>query len=1156
MQLTPRDQDIRDLAIDPTRSFAVSAPAGSGKTGLLTQRVLKLLTCVDNPEEILAITFTRKAAGEMQDRIINALWHAKENPLPSDDHAKKTWLLANAVLERDNEKNWALLQSPQRLRVTTIDSLCRNLTQQLPLASELGAQPQNLENPDEAYRLATRELFKKSSQLPDLYPHLARLLHHLDNDTQKTETLLASLLRNRDQWLPSILAMHRASDPKHYFENVLKETVEDHLNITKKNFLCIESDFCRLADAAGTLLTQQGEFTNAFAKFKGITTSPPAHINALDEWKLIANFLLTADNNYRKTVTKNQGFISGKEGKALKDAMLDFLNQLPDAAPSLQDQLTWVKNLPSESYSASQWALLESLTAILPYLAAELLVVFKHLSATDFTQISQAALSALGDEDLPTDIALQLDYKIKHILIDEFQDTSSTQLSLIERLTQGWQKDDGRTLFIVGDGMQSCYGFRNAKVGIFLDARSKGIGSVNLKAVDLSVNFRSYQGIVDWVNEVFKLAFPTQDEIARGAVKYSDSIAFKSSNNEAAVETHILTYEKSDDDEAKPRFFAEKNEAEQIAIIVKKHLSEQPNKNIAILVKSRSHLKHIVPTLNAQGISFQANNIDSLAQRMSIIDLRSLTKALLDPTDRIAWLAILRAPWIGLSLDDLYTIANAKNDLSTARPRPLIWEQLQCANILSQLSSHAQQRLPYIISILTTALEHRARKPLSMWVEGVWVALGGPACLTRSNEIEDTNQFFTLIETFSVAGNIVDWPGFDHALSQLYAAPQADADKRVQIMTIHKSKGLEFDTVIIPHLHKTTKGDGNDLLLMHERISSGGEPQLLLSSFAPVGAEVDPIYNFIKEENKKQKDYEATRLLYVGCTRAIEKLYLMGCLQTDVDTIKPPSSQSLLAKIWPQIKDETKLIPSHINHEISNHFSQSNPLQRLPQSTFLPDFPANNALANFGQPVAIIDPTSPLNRPTVEAPNNRLARNLGTIIHAAAEEWVKFNLQQRFSAEEYIASRKAQWHNRLKAKGWNHSTIQEAVEKIQSAILNMLQSPTGQWVLNAEHQESETELRMVKVDRQGIREFIIDRTFVVDNIRWIIDYKTSEPMENETKEVFFTREINAYEAQLTTYEKLIAASSCNQYPIKKALYFIIFNELVEINGLPKNGELF
>src|SRR5690625_4720511 len=121
----PPDLEARRVALDPSRSVAVSAPAGSGTPGLLAQRVLTLLARCQEPEEVLAITFTRKAAGEMQDRILQALWQAHDEPDPDTPHARLTWQLAQAVLNRDDERQWHLLFSPQRLRILTIDSLCR-----------------------------------------------------------------------------------------------------------------------------------------------------------------------------------------------------------------------------------------------------------------------------------------------------------------------------------------------------------------------------------------------------------------------------------------------------------------------------------------------------------------------------------------------------------------------------------------------------------------------------------------------------------------------------------------------------------------------------------------------------------------------------------------------------------------------------------------------------------------------------------------------------------------------------------------------------------------------------------------------------------------------------------------------------------------------
>src|SRR5438270_4761431 len=128
-----RDAAERARALDAARSFIVQAPAGSGKTELLIQRCLVLLARVERPEEITAITFTRKAAAEMRNRVLEALALARHEPRPSEAHKARTWELGRAVLERNDALGWALEDSASRLRVQTIDALCASLTRQMPV---------------------------------------------------------------------------------------------------------------------------------------------------------------------------------------------------------------------------------------------------------------------------------------------------------------------------------------------------------------------------------------------------------------------------------------------------------------------------------------------------------------------------------------------------------------------------------------------------------------------------------------------------------------------------------------------------------------------------------------------------------------------------------------------------------------------------------------------------------------------------------------------------------------------------------------------------------------------------------------------------------------------------------------------------------------
>src|SRR4029453_12305978 len=169
-ELTPSvvaemDQRARELAIDPTRSILLRAPAGSGKTTVLTQRLLCLLAQVDAPEEILAITFTRKAAAEMRERVLHVL-HGKIDP--ANPQAARMQALADAVRRRDRERNWALADNPGRLRVKTIDSFNFCLASQLPIAAKAGGALVVAERPQDLYRRAARRVLMRGDTDPAL----------------------------------------------------------------------------------------------------------------------------------------------------------------------------------------------------------------------------------------------------------------------------------------------------------------------------------------------------------------------------------------------------------------------------------------------------------------------------------------------------------------------------------------------------------------------------------------------------------------------------------------------------------------------------------------------------------------------------------------------------------------------------------------------------------------------------------------------------------------------------------------------------------------------------------------------------------------------------------------------------------------------------
>jgi ATP-dependent exoDNAse (exonuclease V) beta subunit len=215
----PSDQDVRELALDASRSFVVQAPAGSGKTGLLIQRYLRLLATVDHPEEIIAITFTRKAAAEMRDRVLDALAAAAvavpgegEGVPPHKPYQERTLALARAVVERDLQKGWSLTLQPGRMRILTIDALCRTVATQMPWLSRLGGDALIIDDVSPLYRQAARDVVALLHEETPWSECVATLVSHLDGDVGRFERMLVEMLSRRDQWLRYLLP--GSSDPE------------------------------------------------------------------------------------------------------------------------------------------------------------------------------------------------------------------------------------------------------------------------------------------------------------------------------------------------------------------------------------------------------------------------------------------------------------------------------------------------------------------------------------------------------------------------------------------------------------------------------------------------------------------------------------------------------------------------------------------------------------------------------------------------------------------------------------------------------------------------------------------------------------------------------------------------------------------------------
>ena len=1074
------DRTARERALDVTGSFIVQAPAGSGKTELLIQRYLALLAGVEAPEEIIAITFTRKAAAEMRTRVLAALAAGATDTPPEAAHAQVTWRLARAARARDAAHGWELAANPNRLRIDTIDALCHALARQMPVLSRLGARPETVTDARALYEDAARRTLALLESRGDAARHVANLLPHLDNNVGQAIELIAGMLARRDQWIRHVAAPLRPDARRAQLEAALANEIEQALSLMVDLIpIALQGELVALLRHATRNLAA-ANIVSPIRACEGLTELPGADAASLDAWRGVAELVLIKDGALRKQVNKNTGFPPGA-GKVEKAAASAAKARHADLMAALAPHRTFIETLhftralPPATYTDAQWRVVEALAALLPVAAANLELIFGERGQADFTAVSQAALRALGDEDAPTDLALALDYRIRHLLVDEFQDTSLSQYELLKKLTAGWLPDDGRTLFVVGDPMQSIYRFREAEVGLYLRARHEGIGTVALTPLTLSVNFRSQRGVVEWVNRAFTAVMPDAEDLASGAVPYVPCVPSQSADtDDAAVHIHALGS------------FDRDLEARRVAEIVQWEKSENPNKNMVLLVRARGHLRFIAQALRDAGHSFQAVEIEPLGQRAVVQDLTALTRALFHPADRIAWLAVLRAPWCGLTLADLSALAGDDH-------RATVWT-LMCEEARVQtLSADGARRLTRVRGILAEFIAARRRESAARWIEGAWLALGGPACVGTRTDIEDAQAYFRLLETLEDGGDIADFAVLEENVAKLFAAADAQADTRLQLMTIHKAKGLEFDVVIVPGLGYTPRRNEPQLLAWQERPRAHGESELLLAPIREASdpsADGDPIYRYLDALEKLKGVHEDARLLYVAATRAKSRLHLIA--QIDAGADEPaPRAGSLLSRLWPAVAHEFAGVQAPEALEASGNVDAAIPapprvppvIHRLPLDWAPPPAPARVDWVLTAQDAAHASAHDQVEFSWA----SETAKHIGTVVHRFLQRIAEDGVAAWDAAR--VQSLRAVYQRELKRLGVPAMEMDHATARVSAALATSVADPRGRWMLDA-HNEARAELRLTGLIAAETVDVVIDRTFIDDSgVRWIIDFK-------------------------------------------------------------------
>jgi len=1097
------DAAARAEAVRPQRSVIVQAPAGSGKTTLLVERYLGLLAAVEAPEEILAITFTRKAAAEMRQRVLRYLDPDYDS---AEEHEQAPLAKARAVAAKVAE--WRLRENPQRLLIRTIDSFNHYLARTMPVASALGPVPSPADNTKALYRLAARNVLALVEGEDELAEDLDRLLDWRDHRSQDVEDLLAGLLGKRDQWLR---ALRVTGVPKRAeLEGVLYTVVSSQLaqaaEAMRDALHAIGADAMEVVEllqfAARTLITEEQE--SNIRLFADEDQLPAPDPDALPLWAGLGKALLTDGGKFRRRVDKRTGFPPKTPEKKRFTALLEALADNDELCTALNR----ARDLPAPAYSDEEWAVLDSLVRVLNRTAAELELVFARSSQTDYTGLAAAALRGLGDEETGfSDLGLYLDRRIRHVLVDEFQDTNWGQLHLLEKLTAGWEPGDGRSLFLVGDPMQSIYRFREAEVGLFIRSRDHGIGALTLEAKRLARNFRSRKEIVHWVNAQLGPIFPEVEDISAGAVAYAPSEAGRDAGGRVDILAHAT----------------EVIEAEAIADLVARAIADHaadPQFKAAIIVRARSHLREIIPALARRQVPYRAVKLDPLTSRTTVQDLLALTQAILQPADTTAVLAVLRSPVCGLTLADLHALAGDGRSLHDPEA-------------LSRLDAEPRARAERVIATLQDAQDQWRRHSIRDLVEGVWCRLGGPqCCINAETDLRDAGVYLDALEQAASSGLLEDWNDFLELLDGEHTEgdPPSEAVK-LEILTMHGAKGLEWDLVVLPGLNKRPGNRGTDLLHWLPFSAANDEEQMLLAPLrAAEQADNPPLVELIRSEQKTRAKYENQRLLYVATTRAKERLVLSACLDPDKDDIKPTTG-SLLTDLWPTCSEDflTALAESSAAGNTAPDTTGTKPLRNQDLRRIDVGWrPVLGARLSW-------QPALAHREQSVDVEYNwagTQARRIGTVLHRLLERAGTIG-SESLSVEQrgHLISKIPLL---LKAMGTRADALKEIVTLIQNAFEATLDSETGQWILSNRHREAACELPAAGlIDGQFVN-VIIDRTFIDESdVRWIIDYKSGYHAGADLAG-FLAEESERYQEQLNGYRQLF--EQMENRAVKTALY--------------------
>jgi ATP-dependent helicase/nuclease subunit A len=854
------DAGARDFATNPRNNVVLEASAGTGKTSVLVWRYINLLKAGVEPANILAMTFTRKAAAEMRERIIRELKEAAAR----SEIDKVLW---NGVRDRAGE-----------ISISTIDAFCLSLLREFPLEADLDPGFE-MADETEVPRLVEASLDRSlriSAALAKQEPDIAVVLAQLG--MSRTRAGLASLLERR-------LVARDALD--RFLVNGPSDLTADVV--------------CRRA--ATSLQDALRAVPGGLARF--LADGPaghPRYQRLVRDLERLLDLEHAGDGQIRALVDRVAAHFLTAEGIARKSG----------AIPPYQTERDYPSQEASKRHRTAVFQIAPHIEQVVCAFTRDLNVVLargirrmfaislqqyrkalEDRAVLDFSDVLQRALDLLRQMDEFSQSRFRLESRYHHVLVDEFQDTSRAQWELVSLLIQSWGEGLGLatqpSIFIVGDRKQSIYRFRDAEVGVMQEAGRyiEGLRPAGSPRRSISRSFRALPELLEFVNELF--AEMSQPGTRPDEFTYNESDRFPTDLAGPDVRGPVLGLAVSNDPVACACAVAAEIERLLREETVRDRKTGAPRQarpgDIAILFRSRTSHREFEHELELRGIATYVYKGLGFFDADEIKDLSALIRYLADPGSDLRAAAFLRSRFVRVSDPGLSQLGPnlAAAITGTEPPAEAAHLEPEDRRVLEHIRARVGEWLAQVDRVPPADLIEQLLPATAYAYE-----LRGPR---RQQAWENLKKMRGLVRRMQNRGYATLARIADH-IDSLTPGDESNAViealDAVNLMTVHASKGLEFPVVFVVNLARGASGPPRPVRVVVD--GDGGEPSV---SVGPFVSETD-------EAERDREKQETRRLMYVALTRARDRLYLSSALK---DGALQPGRGSLAEVLPDSIKE-------------------------------------------------------------------------------------------------------------------------------------------------------------------------------------------------------------------------------------------------------------